>query len=544
MRIFTCSTGITVLNQMDNMRALYQLSLADFRERTRRYSFLVTMLGVLFFAYLVITGQYTIQFGEFRTLYSSAWAGNSMAVTSSIMLAIAGFYLVKGSIGRDRRTEIGQIIAATPVTSREYLISKFFSDVAVLWSMITVLAAVAFVTLLLRNETGTVNAWEFMSPFFIIALPASLFVAAVAVFFDTARWLRGSAGNIIYLFVAEFCIVLGMLRVPVLDLAGVSLFTNSVKAAAIAAYPGEKIGLLIGFVKFDKLMQVETFKTFPWNGIEWSAEAIALRLSWIAVAGIGLALALPFFDRFDPAKIERKIGRTKMKRRDAVSEAARPREHAGLGYHDLSSVRPAFRFVHLLAAELRVALKGYHWFWYAVALGLVTAQVAAPFEIARSYLAPLAMVWPLVIWSSMGTRETRYNTGPLLYSSPEPIARQLPVLWSAGIAVALAAVGAMVIRAGILGHWSYGGALVIAALFIPTAALALGILTGSRKLFEVVYLIVWYVGSIDKLAPLDLLGTTASSITAGKSAILLLLTAAFFICSFPARRMRLARSWS
>ena len=87
---------------MNSLRALYQLSLADFRERTRRTGFVVTMLGVLFFAYLVITGKYTVQFGEFRTLYHSAWAGTLMAVTASIMLTLVGFYLIRGTITRDR----------------------------------------------------------------------------------------------------------------------------------------------------------------------------------------------------------------------------------------------------------------------------------------------------------------------------------------------------------------------------------------------------------------------------------------------------------
>jgi len=86
--------------RMDRLRILFQSSLADFRERTRRYSFLITMIGVMFFGYLVITGQYTIQFGEYRSLYNSAWAGSLMAVCSSIMMAIIGFYLIRGSIKR------------------------------------------------------------------------------------------------------------------------------------------------------------------------------------------------------------------------------------------------------------------------------------------------------------------------------------------------------------------------------------------------------------------------------------------------------------
>jgi len=116
--------AIRVSGRMDRLRILLQLSIADFRERTRRYSFFVTMIGVMFFGYLVITGQYTIQFGEYKSVYNSAWAGSLMAVCSTIMMALIGFYLIRGSIKRDRLTEVGQIIATTQISGRAYIASK------------------------------------------------------------------------------------------------------------------------------------------------------------------------------------------------------------------------------------------------------------------------------------------------------------------------------------------------------------------------------------------------------------------------------------
>ena len=43
-----------------SLRVLYQMVKADFLERVRRYSFLVTMVGALFFAYGVITEKVTV----------------------------------------------------------------------------------------------------------------------------------------------------------------------------------------------------------------------------------------------------------------------------------------------------------------------------------------------------------------------------------------------------------------------------------------------------------------------------------------------------
>ena len=43
---------------MSQFEMIYRLAFGDFRERTRRYSFLFTLLGTVFFGYLVITGKY------------------------------------------------------------------------------------------------------------------------------------------------------------------------------------------------------------------------------------------------------------------------------------------------------------------------------------------------------------------------------------------------------------------------------------------------------------------------------------------------------
>ena len=142
----------------------------------------------------------------------------------------------------------------------------------------------------------------------------------------------------------------------------------------------------------------------------------------------------------------------------------------------------------------------------------------------------------------MGSRDSQHNTDSLLLSSPRPLLRQFPAVWMTGLLVALAAVGCMLFRAVAVGQWSYVGALVVAALFVPTVALTLGTLTGSRKLFEVLYLVVWYVGSIDHLSIVDLLGTTEEALTGGKLTVLIVLTVAGLATAFSVRRVQILRA--
>ncbi len=520
---------------MNRLQILFQLGLADFRERTRRYSFLITMIGVMFFGYLVITGQYTIQFGQYRTPYNSAWAGTLMAVCSSVMITIIGFYLVRGSVRRDRVTEVGQIIAATQMSGRLYIASKLASNIATLLLMVTSLAALAFVTLLIKNEAGGVSLRAFVSPFLIISLPTSIFVASVALLFDTARWLRGTAGYVIYLFLAEGCVILGMIALPIIDLPAIAAFTNSARAAAETAFLGEKIGLLVGFVAFDPQMQREALKVFPWTGIDWTTGQLLMRFGWIAATFAITSMTVLLFDRFDVAGSKQR--RTRLGPRETVPGGGREtsRTTPELAYDSLCPPLPRFRLGRMVGAELRLALKGFHWFWYAVAVGLIAAQCAAPFNIARLYLVPAAMVWPLVIWSTMGTRESRFGTAPLLLSSPSPVRRQFPGIWLAGLLIAAVSAAGMIVRAGIAGEWLYAATLLAAVFLIPTVSLALGTLSGSRRLFEIIYLMVWYIGSIDHLAAIDLLGATDEAVSVAKAAVMSLIAVGSLLVAFAAR---------
>ncbi len=524
---------------VNKIRMLCQLSLADFRERTRRSSFTITLLGVLFLGYLVITGKYTIQFGPYRTPYDSVWVGTLMAVCSTILLTILGFYFVRGSIKRDRQTEVGQIIAATPLSNSTYILSKFASNVVVLWSMTAMLAVMAFLTLIVRNEAGGINLAAFALPFLLISLPAMAFVAAAAVLFDTVRMLRGSIGNAVYLFLAEFCLVMGMLEFRLIDIGGVSLFAGSVETAASAAFPGENIPLMAGFAMFDTEFQYEVYKTFSWEGIRWSAEVISSRLIWVASGCAVAGFAVAFFDRFDSAGAGRVRGRKKMKA-DMQAERDEPRHaRSGLTYGKLRTPEAGFNVIPMAVEELRLACKGYHWFWYAAAAGLLAAQLAAPFEIVRQYIAPLAMVWPLAIWSSMGTREFRYGTSQLMFSSPGPVTRQLPATWISGLAVSMVAISGALSRSFTSDCLSYGAALLVGALLVPSAALALGSVSHSRRPFEIGYLMIWYIGSIEHLPAIDLLGTTEEAIAPGKFVLLLILSLFFVSVAFVTRRIRL-----
>jgi hypothetical protein len=160
-------------------------------------------------------------------------------------------------------------------------------------------------------------------------------------------------------------------------------------------------------------------------------------------------------------------------------------------------------FLGVLFAELRMLLNGRRWWWWLVMAGLSIAILTSPLSAAKEYLLPIAWLWPLPIWSEMGNRERKNNTAQMVFSSARPVLRQLPAAWLAGILAT-----ALLIVVGAVVTLSNGDPLALAGwvgavVFIPTLALALGVLSSGSRVFEVVYVIWWYIGPFQKTRWLD-----------------------------------------
>ena len=113
-------------------------------------------------------------------------------------------------------------------------------------------------------------------------------------------------------------------------------------------------------------------------------------------------------------------------------------------------------------------LKGQRWWWYAVALGLLIASAASPTNAARQGVLTAAWLWPALVWSQMGARESRYSTQSLIFCSARTLQRQLPAVWVAGFIVALLTGGGYALRLLANADWPLLVAWFAGALFIPS----------------------------------------------------------------------------
>jgi len=460
------------------LRAVGWLARADLLERLRRSSTLAVLAFVLLAAWLVHTGVLGIEVGGWRGVYDSAWVGMAMTLVVTTMLGLLGFYLVKDPITRDRRTGVGQILAATPMSNGAYLVGKWLSSTGVLLALLAVLAVAALAMQVAHGE-ASLQPGRLALPLVLVAGPALALVAAAAILFESIPWLRGGAGNVLWFFLFALGLwagfEIGNGPAAGLEPFGAGIFIPSLRASVAAIDPAYDGDIVIGSGAYNPVL-----RTFSWPGIHWTAGLVASRVALVALAA-GVALLPSFwFDRFDApaAPARRRSARWASRREPFVRLADR------LG---------------IVGAELRMMLAGQPGWWLLVLVGLALAGLGRPEAIVGSW------IWPLVAWSGLGCRAEREGTLPLLLSTPGGVWRPVLAAWGAGALLAAVAGAGYLVRSA--GDPAALAAFAAGCALVPALALACGTWSGGPRLFEAVWLPVWYVGPLNRAPGLDIVRT-------------------------------------
>jgi len=490
---------------MKSSRVIYHLARADFLERVRRYSFLVMLGLAALLGYQTAVGNVRLQLGDYRGEFNSAWVGGMMSIIATFFIGWFGFYLVKGSVARDRETGVGQIMATTPMTRPLYTLGKWISNFAVLMLMVVILAIFGIVIQFLSGESTQVNLSAYLLPFVFIVMPLMALVAAVAVLFEAIPFLSGGFGNIVYFF--GFIMMLPLIMeqdfintYPAIEPMGLALLKADMTEEVLKVFPDYDNSFMLGG------MDTPIIGTFTWTGIEWTPAIIATRFTFIGLAILLTLLAAIFFDRFDTSRAKpKRIKNTASPSAPEIGSTSQALPTPRLT--PLNAAANGFSFSRVLVAELKLLLKGQRWWWYIAAAGLIIACFVNPSATTREIALPFAWIWPILIWSAIGNREVHNNVQQLTFSSASPLMRQLPAQWIAGFIVTLIMASGAALRFAIDGNAVSLLALFSAAFFIPSLALASGVWSGTSKLFEILYMVIWYLGPLNKVPGLDFIGS-------------------------------------
>lgn len=498
---------------MNTLTLIFHMMRADFLERARRTSFLAILGIALLAGYLYIppadSTTLALALGPWRGVYNSVWIGAVFGILTVILLPLFGYFLIKNTIERDRLTRVGQIIATTPISKLAYMLGKWLSNLATLVAMLVMFNLMALFMLFIRAEVPEVDIWALSAPIWMMGLPVIALTAAVALWFESVHLLSGSFGNTIY-FVAWllFMNTIGLPGIfrynigtiqPQADILGLSYPLASLQEIGQQVDPSYHGHFNFGGAEFGESLQV-----VDWSGIDWTGSFAAGRLLWLTFALVLAAAAAVPFDRFDPA-LGRPTGSesalkhfwaTILPRRARTQRVSEPSFLAEFKV-TLSPITKRLsysRFGSLLWAEFKLMVKGQRWWWYGIAVGISLLGLAGP-PGGRDVTSVLAMAWPVVAWSGLGMRETYYDTYKLVYSSTHSVLKQVFAPWLAGVLLGLIALTGVSLRARIEGDTDHFSVYLVAALFAPSLAFALGSFSGTSRIFEVIYLVWWFIGA-------------------------------------------------
>lgn len=537
---------------MNSLRALYAIMRAGYLNKVRTYRFLIVLGLTIAAGYVFVpapdANYVTLGWGSsttfYRGVYDSAWIGAMVAMLTGTFLTLSGFYVVNDTIKRDEQTRVGQIIATTPLRNSIYMLGNALCNFMVLSTMTAIVFLTAVGMQLLRGEDRAIDLWALMAPFLVFVLPLMFLVSAVAVLFETRPALRGGVGNVAYAFIWMFSLPL---LSESIDLFGINTILSSMGAAGLANYPEiAHNSFILGFGWGFPVGR--TLATFTWQGIQWTTELLQTRLLLVGLAtGISL-LASMRFSRFDPAREGRKTAEPPSDVLDVKEVETHPVPLSiQVQLRPLGEKAFQFRFGPMLFAECRLILSELRdlpflgMYGSAVAGALIIAGLLLPLDNARGIMLPLAWFLPVLIWSKLGTREARYQTDQLVFSSAKSLHRQFPAVWMAGVLLALVTGSGVALNLALHGEWLGVLALAVGALFIPSLALCLGVWTGSSKSFEFIYVLLWYIGPLNQIESLDFMGALPGSVDAGIWQIYLAITSILFVLAFIGRKWQIQR---
>jgi len=487
-----------------------------------------------------MTFGWTTSTAFYRGVYNSAWIGAQVTLLTSIFLFLLGFYVVNDSLKHDEKTRVGQIIATTPVGNPVYILGTMLSNFAVLASMVVIIMLTAIGMQIVRGENLAIIPRPLLAPFIIIVLPIISIVAAIAVLFETIPMLQKRAGNILYVF---FWLIGTPIVADRIDLFGISLIKSSIVTTGLAEYPDiARSSFTLGFNT--GLSPEQTLNTFTWSGVNWTLEVLQTRILLIGFALVVSLVAAWRFNRFDPVsdllKLSNGVQTEVFRVEDFYEPSFKPNQNIKIRPLDENAI--SYGFLSMFLAEIKLVLNEFPSIgklWVIVAVAFIAAGGLLLQHIARNIVLPVAWFLPVLYWSKLGTYEARYGTNQLVFSSAFIFKRQLLAIWLTGVFISMITGLGVAVNFGIHGNLSGLIAWSVGAVFIPSMALCLGVWTGSGKVFEFLYTLLWYIGPMSGVNLLDFMGVSPVSVEAGVWRLYLVATVLCIGLSYIGRKLQI-----
>ena len=476
------------------MNYLYPIIKADYLQRSRSYAFLITLAVTIYAAWSFVpppeANYTTLTMFGYKGVYNSAWVGHVTALMSTLVLSLCGFFLVIGGIKKDVDTEVGLIIATTPISNFGYLLSKLFSNFLILLTISGLAFLVGILMFFVRSSGYPFHIGDFLLPYLFMVLPAMFLVSGLAILAEVFLGRKSILQYLLFFFL--FGALMSNVNsntknpmVPVTDALGIRTVFNSVKNKVNIEFNENIDKVSLGYV----IHKNRTFKTFVWEGVSWSGLFLLSRALWIGLI-VGLVyFSSFFFHRFDFKQAVKK--EKKKTQEDFLEEAATP--YPGFNKSLLPAITAAYGILPFIRTELLLMVrKDSKWLWI-VSIGIWVATLFVPLSFAYSFLLPVLLFLQVSRISELATKEKTNRVHYFTYASYKPLQRMLPAQIIAAFCLLVVLAFPVIARLLMTANLMAVLQVMNGSMLIVLLSVCLGILTGSKKLFEILFFALTYI---------------------------------------------------
>jgi hypothetical protein len=404
-----------------------------------------------------------------------------------IFVGLFGFYVISNAIRRDVITRCGVVAASTPMRSGEYLLGKFLGNLVFLATFVLGFMLSSMVMLLVRGE-ARIEPLVFIEQYLLLTPPAIVFVSAVAVLFESVRWLSGKLGDVLYFFV--WMTVIGLM-------VGNEVSHGAINWARCFDFTGfgfmidqmqrtlHTESVSIGASDFDP-----TKPTVVFPGLRLTSEWVFPRLMSLIAPLALLPVAALFFHRFDPVRTKQVSGKGRRNWIGKIQNIFKPLSRRAVKLLTIPGRGGSFVGSMWTDALLTLTLLPFAF------VAFVAITITSLFTSAAGTL-PVVFAALAILVSDVATRDGR--AGTLVSLRAIPRLRENYLWWKLGSTLLLSLLLCAAPLMKTISHgWLALIALVVGIILVASTATALGILTANPKPFIVGFLTFWYVVVNDK----------------------------------------------
>ena len=484
---------------------------AEFKERARRFSYLAMIALALFGAFWFVPRDdgsmqvMLIQPDRFIQAGNASWIPIASAWGLGFFLPLIGFFYLKNVLSDDVHNGLYSYIRTSPISKVQYVMGKWCAGVVLLYSITVVVILGALAMLPIHFSGEWLSLYDFFSPYAFLLTVIPLTVA-IALLFDSIPLLRGALGSII--FIAGFVSMLTLqmfardpsgppLWFRVIDFSGSTTIVRTIQEAVL-----EQSGLPLDSLLFLGGPGINEYS--PTQELVFHGTRFAV-IDIIGLAGMLVVSFILVFLSSQIIAVSARIGIIQLPK-PVKQKKRRIPENVGVPIYTSIVARRRGAALVQVKAEIGLLIAGQSKLWWMLALGGWIASMFSPVDIVQTIILPILLLWLVNVFSSMGSREHQHGFMQMVITSPAGSMMQSLSSWASGLLIAAVMSAPLFLRLVILGNWFGAFSCLSGVVFLPSFAFFLGEITKTRRVFEMLFIIISYC-TLNELPALMYLGS-------------------------------------